>query len=339
MVGATGVTGRGPLRGRGQRCALRMTPWWIGAVAIVLAAAPTVAQATEPKAKYDVAGQHHNNVCAELRSGLSLIDLRYLSGDRTGFNLPNDPTTLTFMPDDSAHCRTGQIRLDLHEVVDSNAGALVFHRGGNGYGPTYDDAANVRYGQVAESEVLDASGQPLPDQTQLQDANSPPDGNGDPCKRVLNTPYQVSVQPIPQDMKYKSPQDVASGDNSGASYLHYGDPAAQQGDQNPQKYSTDTTKQIHYSTMTWSWIDVAGGGHNRILLAPGQDIRLCDVKPIRRDSWAPSSYAPQGQINGWVIARYVQTRAGNSPPLYGWMVWQHDYYGDNLGVVNHYSTA
>jgi hypothetical protein len=339
MVGATRVRGRGPVRGRGRRCALRMIPWWTGAVAMLLAAAPTVAQATESKAKYDVAGQHHNNVCAELRPGLSLIDLRYLSGDRTSFYLPNDPNTLTFMPGDSAHCQTGQIRLDLHEVVDSNAGPLVFHRGGNGYGPTYDDAANVRYGQVAESEVLDASGRPLPNQTQLQDANPPPDGNGDPCRRVLNTPYQVSVQPIPQDMKYKSPQDVASGDNSGASYLHYGDPAAQQGDQNPQKYSTDTTKQIHYSTMTWSWIDVAGGGHNRILLAPGQDIRLCDVKPIRRDSWAPSSYAPQGQINGWVIARYVQTRAGNSPLLYGWMVWQHDYYGDNLGVVNHYSTA
>src|SRR3954453_21651462 len=104
-------------------------------------------------------------------------------------------------------------------------------------------------------------------------------------------------------MKYKSPQDVASGDNSGASYLHYGDPAAQQGAQNPQKFSTNPATPIHYSTMTWSWIDVSGGGPNRILLPPGQDLRLCDVRPIRRDSWAPSSDAPQGQVNGWVIAR------------------------------------
>jgi hypothetical protein len=324
-----------------------MAPWLAGAVAVVLAAAPTVAQATEPKSKYDVEGQHHNNACA-IFNGLASINLRYLGGHATGFYLPDpntlsDPNPLSFTNGD---CQTGQIRLDLHEVVDStdsSIGPLVFHRGGNGY----RDAENVRYGQVAESELLAASGQPLPDQAGLQDPYPPPGGNGDPCKRVLATPYTVSVQPIPQDMKYKSPQD-AGGNNAGASYLHYGDPAAQQGDQNlnepptsspyPQKYSTSTTT-IHYSTLTWSWIDVAGGGHNRILLAPGQDIRLCDVKPIRHDSWAPSSVAPDGQVNGWVIARYVQTRAGNGPPLYGWMVWQHDYYGDNLGVVNHFSTG
>jgi hypothetical protein len=333
MIDATRVARRRPGRELGGGRALRLTLLSVGVV--VLCAPPTVAQATEPASKFDVAGQHHNNVCAELRRDLSLIDLRYLSGLTTGFQLPN---TLTFMPGDSAQCQTGQIRLDLHEVVDSSAGPLVFHRGGNGYGPTYDEAANVRYGQVAESEVLDASGQPLPDRTHLQDPNPPPGSNGAPCRRVLNTPYKVFVQPIPQDMKYKSPQDVAGGDNSGASYLHYGDPAAQQGQQNPQKYSMDPATQIHYSTMTWSWIDVSGGGHNRIVLAPGQDIRLCDVKPIRRDSWAPTSVAPNGQVNGWVIARYVQTRVGNGPPLYGWMVWQHDFYGDSLGVVNHFGT-
>ena len=338
MIDATRVTGRRPGRERGGRRTLRLTLWLVGVVVLLLGAAPTVAQATEPASKFDVAGQHHNNVCAELRPDLSLIGLRYLSGVPTGFQLPN---TLTFLPDDSAHCQTGQIRLDLHEVVDSSAGqALVFHRGGNGYGPTYDEAANVRYGQVAESEVLDASGQPLPDQTHLQDPNPPPGSNGDPCNRVLDTPYKVSVQPIPPEMKYKSPQVVSGGDNSGASYLHYGDPAAQQGQQNPQKYSTDPSTQIHYSTMTWSWIDVGGGGHNRILLAPGQDIRLCDVKPIRHDSWAPFTVAPDGQVNGWVIARYVQTRVGNGPALYGWMVWQHHYDPDGRKVVvDHFSTG
>jgi hypothetical protein len=342
MVDATRVKARGAARRLGVRLRLRVTLWLAGVVVVLLGVAPTVAQATESKSRYDVAGQHHNNVCAKLRPERSLIDLRYVSGAPTGFQLPN---TLTFMPNDSAHCLTGQIRLDLHEVVDSNAGLLVFHRGGNGYGPTYDDAANVRYGQVAESEVSDASGQPLPNQAQLQDPNPPPDGNGDPCRRVLNTPYRVSVRPIPPDMKYKSPQAVAGGDNAGASYLHYGDPAAQQGDQDPQKYSTDLTKEIHYSTLTWSWIDVAGGGHNRILLAPAQDIRLCDVKPIRRDSWAPSSVAPDGQVNGWVTARYVQTRVGNGPALYGWMVWQHHWGGDGNNpdgtpvVVNHFTTS
>src|SRR4051812_3670169 len=193
MIDARGMAGRLPGRERGGR----RTLWLVGVVVLLLGAVPAVAQATDPASKFDVAGQHHNNVCAKLRPDLSLIDLRFLSGLPTGFQLPN---TLSFMLNDSAHCQNGQIRLDLHEVVDSSAGPLVFHRGGNGYGPTYDEAANVRYGQLAESEVMDASGQPLPDQTHLQDPNPPPSGNGAPCRRVLGTPYKVSVQPIPEDM-------------------------------------------------------------------------------------------------------------------------------------------
>ena len=337
MVDATRVTGRGPVPARGGRRALRVTLWLAGAVAVLLTAAPTFAEATEPASKYDVARQLHNDVCVKFRPGLSSVDLRYLSGLGTGFYLPNMLT---------GGCATrGEIRLDLHEIVNSSAGPLVFHRGGNGY----DDAGNVRYGQVAKSDLVDPSGQPLPDS--VADPYPPPGHNGAPCKSVLVGSYTVSVQPIPQDMKYKSPK-AAQGPNAGASYLHYGDPAAQQGDQNlneppasspyPQKYSTSTTT-IHYSTLTWSWIDVSGGGHNRILLANGQDIRLCDVQPIRHDSWAPSSVAPAGQINGWVIARYVQTRVGSGPALYGWMVWQHHWDGDGNNpdgrpvVVNHYS--
>ena len=44
-------------------------------------------------------------------------------------------------------------------------------------------------------------------------------------------------------------------------------------------------------------------------------------------------------MNGWVIARYVQTRVRNGPALYGWMVWQHDYYADSLGVVDHFGAG
>ena len=316
MVGTGGMQPRARSLGWGSAGTPRVALWLVGAVLLgvvpsAAAAKRPVAPTTEPASKYDAGGQTHDDVCANPK--ISGLALRYLGGGATGFQLSN---ALTFTT--SGGCHTGQVRLDLHEVVDSSAGPLVFHRGGSGY----DDAENVRYGQVLVSELNGPLPSPIPSGG----------GRGAPCKTLLRQAYQASVQPIPSDMKYKSPA-AAGGNNAGASYLHYGDPAAQQGDQNPQKYSADPTQQIHYSTLTWSWIDVSGGGHNRILLAPGQNIRLCDVEPIRRDSWAPSSVAPDGQLNGWVIARYIQTRVGKGPALYGWMVWQHHYDGDSSGVV------
>ena len=327
MVSAQRMTGRGPVCERRGRGTARTALWLAGVVAVVLWAMPSVAKATEPAATYDAAGQKHDDVCVKFARGLSSLNLRYLSGGPTGFALL--PGMLEFT---DGSCAKGQLRLDLHEVVTVPSSVrtydpslrpserLVFHRGGSGY----LDAQNVRYGQLAASQ-LSKLPKPVPSGG----------GRGNPCQTVLDTPYEVSVQPIPEDMKYKSPAQ-AGGDNAGASYLHYGDPAAQQG--NP------SNAQIHYSTLTWSWIDVAGGGHNRILLAPGQDIRLCDVDPIKRDSWAPSSEYPDGLVNGWVIARYVQTRVGDGPTLYGWMVWQHHFEADGNNpdgspvVVNHFSS-
>lgn len=260
---------------------------------------------TEPASKYDAPGQLHNNVCAtpryaDLDPNLGIY-LRYLDSSWTGFSLLNPAFT------DPPACASGQIRLDLHEVVPSPGGDLVFHRGGSGY----VDSQNVKYGQV---KVADLNG-PLPNPVPSGD------GRGAPCTTLLSTAYKASIQPIPDPMKYKTPEE-AGGNNSGASYLHYGDPASQQGDRHD----------IHYSTITWSWIDVSGGGHNRVLLAPGQDVRPCDVTPIKRDSWDTS-----GNVNGWVIARYVQTSVpGGTKPLYGWMVWQHRYFGDSLGTVDHF---
>ena len=271
---------------------------WLGVMAgVLLVAVPSAAWAVEPASTYDAPGQRHNTVCASLRG--SSLNLRYLSGSPTGFVLPN---TLTFA---DGSCSTGQIRLDLHEIVSSPAGSLVFHRGGNGY----SDAQNVKYGQVALSDLATTLPAPVPSGG----------GRGNPCRLASNHRYAVSVRSIPSPMKYKTPA-AAGGNNTGASYLHYGDPASDQGSRHD----------IHYSTITWSWIDVSGGGHNRALLASDQVVKRCDVQEIRRDSWDTA-----GAINGWVTARYVRTSMGGTP-LYGWMVWKHKFYGDSLGVVSHY---
>jgi hypothetical protein len=350
MVGARQMTGRGP--GRGARKTLRMKLWLGGAVAALLGVTPAVAQATEPASTYNTDGQEHNDVC--VNSGPSLVargpslDLRYLSGLATGFQL------LRITPDfdPGGKCVRGQIRLDLHEVLAAPSTSkprgvlkdgLVFHRGGS----DYVDAENVRYGQLAVSELRGTSPADLARRTRPSGGNR---GAPATCP-TPDTPYKVSVQPIPSKMKYKSPK-AAKGSNAGSSYLHYGDPAAQQGQQNPQKYlapSWDPTQQIHYSTLTWSWINVAGGGENRILLAPGQDIRPCDVEPIDHPSWAPGSDpTSDDQVNGSVEARYVQTQVGDGAPVYGWMVWTHQYYYDDsdnyIGpelapVVDHFTTG
>jgi hypothetical protein len=111
-------------------------------------------------------------------------------------------------------------------------------------------------------------------------------------------------------MHYKRPQDVRSGSNNGTSYMHYGDPGADQRS-GPRK---------HYTYLLWSFVDVHGGGMARTLVAPGELVRPCDVQPLTRPSWDR-----RGAVNGRVTARYVRVLAG-ACPLYGWMVWSHTYY-------------
>jgi hypothetical protein len=100
----------------------------------------------------------------------------------------------------------------------------------------------------------------------------------------------------------------------------YGDPAADQGENDGA---------IHYTYLLWSWIDVAGGGTVRTLLAQGQVVRACDVASI-----TSPSYGSDGAVNGEVTARYVRALAG-SCPVYGWMVWSHTYYGNRAGAIAH----
>ena len=181
MVDATQAKCCGSVRGRGGRSRLYLTLWFAGVVALLLCAAPAVADAPLPASTYDTGGQLHNDFCATPIG--STLDLRYLSGVPTGFYLPN---TLTF---DDGSCDTGQIRLDLHEKLSSQEGPLVFHRGGTGY----TEADNVRYGQVMVSDL-----ESVPDSAVKPSG----DNRGAACPLMdTRDSYKVSVQPIPQPMK------------------------------------------------------------------------------------------------------------------------------------------
>src|SRR5436305_149109 len=225
----------------------------LGLVFVAFVAAP--AWATDPASLFDAPGQSHANVCVHLAG--SSEPLRFGDGSADGFSLANN---LSFY---DGECPDGTVRLDDHEAIPSPAGPLVFHRGGNGY----NDADNVKYGELATADIADQLPPPVP-------ASG---GRGAPCQLSSEPPYQVSVHTIPSQMHCKP-----GPGNSGSSFNHYGDPGADQGDRHD----------IHYSYLLWSFVDVRAGGHVRTLLAPGQVVRACDVDPITMGSWDS-----QGNVN------------------------------------------
>ena len=266
--------------------------------ALVLAALPAAAQAAQPASLFNANGQNHVLVCVP--PALPSVPLRYGDGLTTGFSLAND---LTF---NDGRCPPGTVRLDLHEAFPSPGGPLVFHRGGNGY----SDEPNTKYGHLLTTEL---SG-PLPETVPSGG------GRGAPCAALTaEPPHEVRVESLPEEMHYKHPSELANGSNKGSSFEHYGDPGADQGDR------TD----ISYTYLLWSFVNVRGGGIVRMLLAPGQVVRPCDVEPVTMPSWDR-----EGNENGSVTARYVEARAGTCR-VYGWMVWSHDYAGDAEGTVAH----
>jgi hypothetical protein len=265
------------------------------AATLALVVPALAAAATEPASTYNADGEAHADRCVR---PAGTIPLRYANGAPTGFTV-SQAAAYT-----DGSCPDGTIRLDLHEIVDSPVGQLAFERGGNGY----VDAQNAKYGQVALSDLVDPVGDPVPSGG----------GRGAPCPVLAGSRYEATIASIPAAMHYKRPQDVPSGNNSGASFLHYGDPGADQGDRHD----------IHYSYLLWSFLNARGGGHVRALLREGQVVQPCDVDPILMDAFDSA-----GDVDGTVLARYVRTDDGGTP-LYGWMVWEHDAQDGN-GTVAH----
>jgi len=250
----------------------------------------TTALATVPADRFNGPGQGHSDVCVRLASPFAL--LRYADGTPTGFELSR---RLVF---ENRDCALGRVRIDLHERIPTDRGPLVFHRGGLGYA----DAQNVKYGGLLTDDI----------DSRLPRPRRPGGGRGSAVRLADDVPYRLAIRSVPRRMKYKRPQDTPKHSNAGASFLHYGDPGADQGDR----------EDVHYTYLTWSWVDVQGGGMVRALLAPNQVIRLCDVEPIAMKSWDHD-----GHRNGTVTARYVRAFVGRCP-LHGWILWSHLYSHD-----------
>lgn len=251
---------------------------------------------------YNTAGHAHADRYVRVRPGA--VPLRYPDFTPTGFHVSRGLVL------ENGRGPIGTVRLDYHERLSTSHGDLVFHRGGNGYA----DAANVKYGHVAVADLLDDPGRPVPSAGHRGAGAPLPD---EPRPRV------VRVRSIPTAMHYKRPLETRTGSNRGASFMHYGDPAADQGDRHD----------VHYTYLLWSFVNVRGGGMVRALLRDGDLVDLCDVSPVTMDS-----YDETGSTNGLVEAVYVRTvQAGNV--LYGWIVSTHELFYDGRGPIRHLEAA
>jgi hypothetical protein len=76
-----------------------------------------------------------------------------------------------------------------------------------------------------------------------------------------------------------------------------------------------------FALMTWSWIDVGGGGIARAAVEEGETFYAADVRPITTES-----YSQSGTADGTVTARYGMVNSGEKL-VWGWMVASHTYNG------------
>ncbi len=145
-------------------------------------------------------------------------------------------------------------------------------------------------------------------------------GNGRACAALAPSPSRISVHSIPGDMKYSN-----TAQTTAIAYAIYGDPSEDLG------VPADRARGIKYSMLTWSWINVRGGGVARALLRDGEAFYPCaDVPHIRLASIADAVARTR---TGWVEATYGAIRAGDGSLLHGWAVSSHQHAGE--AVVRH----
>lgn len=252
--------------------------------------------------KYNQAGQGHADVCVRMKN--DALDLRYADGTPTGFKL----TKAMLKYDAGARsgvCKDGELRLDARELLQTKDGKhLAFHRGGYGY----VNGGDVKYGHVWIGDVQD--------HVALEPETA---GNGAPCAASTNPAtmgtYAIDVKPLPSEMNFCKTKGGCDTPELTNGYSSYGDPAAQ---------GSGAASGIHYSYLSWSWINVAGGGVVRAVLPEGQVVHRCDVPSIKLDS-----VREDGSKNGWVRAIYVRAAVGDQW-VYGWIVHSHSYEGTTV---------
>ena len=223
---------------------------------------------------------------------------------------------------EKGYCEPGQVRLDAHEMLRTTHGLIVFHKGGQGYGPSW-----VPYGYLSIDDLQDGAAispqRPLdlPPSYGAPSAISGTDSwdwehrNGRGCAPSGIDRYQMHIIPqespdaIPSTWQYKPKQ-------TSARFNKYADAGPEQ--------SEGTA---HYGYLMWSWLTKGdgvttspGGGMVRSLIKEGQPFFRCHVQMIDSKAYARSSTAEIGRVT----AMYGKTRASTDGPwIYGWAIYSH----------------
>jgi len=288
--------------------------------------APAFPVAGGYKGQFNNDDQGHADFCVRLT--VPAAALRYPDGSPTGFML--SPEILVPVQSNGVSCpETGMARLDAREIITGADGApMLFHRGGWGFVGNDPESA-VHFGHVRLADIDTAglrferdstSRRWVPAPTRPWSGLGQQRGNGSACSARAATPLTVSVQSIPNDMRYLNSRQSAA-----IPYAIYGDPSEDLGP------ATDRDRGVKYTMLTWSWINTRGGGVARALVPDGAQFFPCtDVPSI---TLTAVSDAERKTPTGWVEARYGAIRSGDGELLYGWIVARHWRTGGE--VVRH----
>jgi hypothetical protein len=253
-------------------------------------------------------------VCGRVKNGAA--QLRYM--DFSFIGGPGEYTVTDAL--DAAECDAGEVRFDLHEILETGEGRLLFHKGGQGY-----DDTSTPYGHLWIADLESPAPKP-------QVSGEPPEygapskipgtnawdwdlRNGVGCEPPGDFDYVVRIVPqgdadeLPSEWQYK-PNATSSR------YNKYADAGAEQAEGT-----------AHHAYLLWSWLHMGdgettspGGGQVRVLLQDGQPFHRCAVDSIDSIAWAKGSAEEAGRVT----AIYGKTRASDdSPWVYGWTIHSH----------------
>ena len=249
-----------------------ITLFVLGGCAGAVGHAPAPATSGGYKGTFNNDDQGHADFCVRLT--VASAALRYADGTPSGVVL--SPSMLVPSQTNAVSCPdTGMARLDAREiVVGSDGQPMLFHRGGWGFAGNDPESA-VHYGHVRVAD-LDSTGlrferdsashRWLPAPTKPWPGPGQQRGNGSACASLASTPLTVHVHSIPSDMRYLNSRQTAA-----IPYAIYGDPSEDLGP------AADRARGIEYTMLTWSWINVRGGGVARAIVADGTPFL-----PVRR---------------------------------------------------------